>query len=996
LNFRSFPSFQEIYYIYVHLLLQAGAQDGAVSEPPRVRLGQNYIVVQPDTDTAQLVVDLASPSKSAVKVSLGVFSHDGTRLGHQLAASWLPGEAEPRNIEVSGLQQLLGGARRSLIVRITAANNAAIDTVDSSALVSLDAGLPQFAFQRNAAAFPCDQPKIDILLESGQITQAATLRYRFEPFLDRYNPVHSSFLRSAGTSGFLHIDANATAPAGSVVGTITVPIDWNQVSEDAQYKLGLQLEGFYASWTAEQNKDVAVHIFGVPPGTCPPGSSVKSNSSGAGGDISVSKKQDNVDSSSSTLVAGNNDNIGVKAALLNALPGGGGLSLLVRATPVPLSTLGSNIGAMVGVEADKAVVCVSNPDARVISAQVQSSNLNSSRAEQEGESNNDVTKVSAGACPPSAIDGASFDGTAWELRLVFGPNLFNISTSIMSNAAGATAVVQLSIVRLADPSHARVLSLEARGLDGGVVVVCGPPSLALGNENSNSDIEYSTLETKSWSAVGDGGAAGITTMDGSSPASEKGRNTRNSSSSSDVVEMLALDAWKPCTPGGAMTVTVPANTETVSLTPTLLHPEILDIRVEVNGQVLSRGGDVWADQQADTQGASGGRSMSGNLSSSSNGSSRNSNTTTPIIPAAFIMGMQPGVAVDVEVVVVAEDGVTSSHYPVTITRDYGDHAAAFGSGGVEYSFNKEQQQDWPASPAESANCDICPAGWTSTTVNASTCEMCPPGTAAATEGIGSCTPCSAGTFSLPWGSTHCKHCISGTHAPTEKATICLMCPDGFTTIEDGQAHCNVTLAPATDLQVRYAVVVYFSVNLTGSDPEDIVLKSGVSAPAESIVSNLLRTDTAAAFNISMQDVRVLSVHRVARRILQANVSATLGLDLPGNATEEDVAAALEVQKLSADRPIELLSEDPDSFFGRTTKTLNVGVEAAADVEKVESRPLSGPPFSRWILLAPGIVGAVAGSTMIFSSWWKKRSRQSGTWVNTLRITPQAQRYARQA
>ena len=365
------------------------------------------------------------------------------------------------------------------------------------------------------------------------------------------------------------------------------------------------------------------------------------------------------------------------------------------------------------------------------------------------------------------------------------------------------------------------------------------------------------------------------------------------------------------------------------------------------------------------------------------------------MPAAFIMGMQSGVAVDVEVVVVAEDGVTSSHYPVTITRDYED-AAGNSSGGVEYS-TRQQQEDWPAPPAELANCDVCPAGWTSATVNASTCEMCPPGTAAATEGTGACTPCAAGTFSLPWGSTHCKHCISGTHAAHEKATFCLMCPDGTTTIEDGQAHCNVTLAPATDLQVRYAVVVYFSVNLTGSDPEDIVLRSGVSAPAESIVSNLLKTDTAAAFNISMQDVRVLSVNRIARRILQANVSATLGLDLPGNATNEDVTAALEVQKLSADRPIELLSDDPDSFFGRTTKTLDVGVEAAADVEKVESRPISGPPFNRWILIAPGIVGAMTASIMLFSSWRKRKGgRQSATWINTLRITPVAQRYVRQA
>lgn len=980
-----------------------------------MRLTQNYVVVQPDIDTAQLLVDLASPSKSAVKVSLGVFSHDGTRLAPQIAASWAPGEVEPRNVEVSGLQQLLGGARRSLIVRITATNNAAIDTVGSSALVSLDAGLPQFAFRSNAAAFPGDQPRIEILLESGQITRPATLRYRFEPVLDRSSPAQPSYLRSSGTSGFLHIDGNATAQPGHTVSTIAVPIDWNQVREDAQYKLRLQLEGFYASWAAEQGKHVALHVFGVAPGTCPPGSAVKGKASGSNSNdagtadsiISPSKKK-GVDSFTVST-----DKNGSKAAvLLDLLPGGGGLSLLVGENPVSLSSLGSNIGAMVGVGAEKAVLCISNSDVRVIPAQLESSTSNNLGDEEEDDAVL-VFKVSAGVCPPLAVDGgASFDGTAWELELLPGPNLFNISSSSSVGgvaAATTTSAVQLSIVRLADPSHARILSLEARGLDGGVVVVCGPPSLALGAEHSNGDVEYSTLETKAANNAGAFAKDYMNSLDdelssspaSSSPASEKKSKVGNSDLFKDVVEMVALDAWKPCVPGGAMSVTVPANTETVSLTPTLLHPKIRDIRVEVNGQVLSRGGDVWADQLADTRNGGGGangvlgRTSSNQVSSTANS---NNNSSAFSMPAAFIMGMQPGFAVDIEVVVVAEDDVTSSHYPVTITREY-DDGGGDGGGGVKYSFNKaEQRQDWPASPAESANCDVCPAGWTSTTVNASTCEMCPPGTAAATEGTGACLPCGAGTFSLPWGSTHCKHCISGTYAPTEKATICLMCPDGFTTLEDGQAQCNVTLAPATDLQVRYAVVVYFSVNLTGSAPEDIVLRSGVSAPAEIIVSNLLRTDTAAAFNISMQDVRVLSVHRVARRILQATVSATLGLDLPGNATEEDITTALEVQKLSADRPIELLSEDPDSFFGRTTKTLDVGVDAAADVEKVESRPLSEPPFNRWILVAPGIVGTMAGSLMIYSSWRKKRgggSRQSASWVHSLRITPAAQRYVRQ-
>lgn len=38
-------------------------------------------------------------------------------------------------------------------------------------------------------------------------------------------------------------------------------------------------------------------------------------------------------------------------------------------------------------------------------------------------------------------------------------------------------------------------------------------------------------------------------------------------------------------------------------------------------------------------------------------------------------------------------------------------------------------------------------------------------------------------------------------------------------------------------------------------------------------------------------------------------------------TDEDVSAALEVQRLSADGPIDMLASDPDRFFGRTTKVV---------------------------------------------------------------------------
>lgn len=57
-----------------------------------------------------------------------------------------------------------------------------------------------------------------------------------------------------------------------------------------------------------------------------------------------------------------------------------------------------------------------------------------------------------------------------------------------------------------------------------------------------------------------------------------------------------------CNPDTVLAVNVSSETKWVSLQPGLAHPEVAGIRVEVKGQVLSQGGDVTADQIADTSG----------------------------------------------------------------------------------------------------------------------------------------------------------------------------------------------------------------------------------------------------------------------------------------------------------------------------------------------------------------------------------------------------------
>jgi hypothetical protein len=128
---------------------------------------------------------------------------------------------------------------------------------------------------------------------------------------------------------------------------------------------------------------------------------------------------------------------------------------------------------------------------------------------------------------------------------------------------------------------------------------------------------------------------------------------------------------------------------------------------------------------------------------------------------------------------------------------------------------------------------------------------------------------------------------------------------------------------------------------------------------------------------------VVRVAQVARRMLQANVSAVLGVDVPPGSSSEDAAAALEVQRLSADKPIELLSQDPNAFFGRTTKTLDVGVTPLG-TSAFELLPLrAGAGANRWAFIVPGIVSAVGGVLLLVMACLKKNSfprfRASGLW-----------------
>jgi hypothetical protein len=897
-----------------------------------------------------LAVQLTGASNKPVSAVLTALQVDGQSawLAH---VNWPPGTDGIQHVDLSRMPTILAETPSGeLIIKIARVEGAVVSRFHRSILITLEdpASIPRFAFVPNTVAYPGETPTVTVRLVSGKLTQPAILRYQLRPELDG---AATAFIPAASTAGFVRFHP------GTFQQRIQVPVEWSAVPQEAQYRVNLHLDSFFFSLVEDQQDDIALHIFGVPAGTCPPGTAV--------GRFDA-KKMISVEESNHTVAYLGQDGGDASAKVVQL---GTGLSLEVQAggVAIPLGFQTSegtslDIGGMVEAYTMSVTLCIHDAgDGGVLqSLTVTSDNsLNATKSSTEY-----IKTIPTDACRSSGAGTRKLDAVqAWSATLLPGPNHFAIH-SVAATQRTSLPNATLSLVRMANPNHSRLRAITAVGLDGSSTVVCGPALLPLG-----------------------AGAAALRFL--SKPPVD--------ARAPDVEPDIASPSWNACEAGATVAVAIPCDVDTVRVVPELLHPEIPGVRVEVNGQVLSRGGDIVADRQTDTNpllahgGVSQETRVDGALSKQEN---------LAFLPAVYLLGLQPEVDVEVNVVVVAEDSVTSARYSMQLRREVGGcQNGVAKAGAIELARQPEVRKtgkEWPPSPAVLAGCTTCSPGWASRKADSKLCDVCPPGRAAAGSGSVTCFACSPGTYSLSWGSSHCKHCIAGTHAPESGLSACLMCPAGMTTAGDGHSQCNVTLTPAVDLDTRYAVVVSFSVYLTGTDPEAVVLKAGVAAPPEIIVGSLLRSDTADAFNISMEDVRVLSVRHVARRILQANVTATLGVDVPADATEEDIAAALAVQRLSADQFIEQLADDPDLFFGRTTKALNVGVRPL-DLGATESRPRNGPVVSRAALIVPGALGLLTGAALVIASIWKSSAAFTGLFSHlrrSMRQSDVSQRYAR--
>ena len=147
------------------------------------------------------------------------------------------------------------------------------------------------------------------------------------------------------------------------------------------------------------------------------------------------------------------------------------------------------------------------------------------------------------------------------------------------DSANRTATYSLSVVRLANPDHAKLASINITDSTQRVYAICATFSSDANSSNAaDSDL----------------------------PGSEsvQPNSTQPHSAQSDSADSNMATHVSPCAANSVLAINVSSESKWVSFQPELMFPDVEDVRVEVNGQVLSRGGDVGADMIADTSGHS--------------------------------------------------------------------------------------------------------------------------------------------------------------------------------------------------------------------------------------------------------------------------------------------------------------------------------------------------------------------------------------------------------
>lgn len=301
---------------------------------------------------------------------------------------------------------------------------------------------PVFGFVPNQVAYPPDDsnssgssassPGIPVRLLSGMLTEPATLLWQ----LQLLTPATMQFLPSAAMQGVLRFEP--PVPGGTLVTerSVPVPLDWSRVPPEAAYRLGLVLHGFHAAHAAGQPDAIALHIFGTPNGTCPPGSALRNPPPAAS-------------SAAPATVAAMTPAAGQQGATGDTAQGVADLMLSVNGSVIDLSSafqpLVRDYGAQVEHDVANVTLCLRKRSAANIAVVALGGSGNGSycggsllQPVDDAELDLDglcsceaaylMYSTADSAADQTAADSSSSCGySAWQLPLAAGQNRFNIT-----------------------------------------------------------------------------------------------------------------------------------------------------------------------------------------------------------------------------------------------------------------------------------------------------------------------------------------------------------------------------------------------------------------------------------------------------------------------------------------------------------------------------------------------------------------------------------------
>ena len=394
--------------------------------------------------------------------------------------------------------------------------------------------------------------------------------------------------------------------------------------------LSVVLEGFTNAWTIDRRENVwDLRLLGSPEGTCPPGSTLLSDLEQVPSLANIASDDSLVENntSSSYLLSVYNNN---KVVLMTMD------SFDSEQDPPVQESL--DIGAVVESHQSILKLCIyGSNDMNGIYQNKIPYDLRGNFIDGPD------LPMEKGKCPegnenlPDSFKNQEILAS-WLLSLTYGPNHYFLVPENPNDSFWLSSKIYSSIhfqiIRLAHPSHSYLRMLRVSDLGEHEFVVCGATDDYL---------------------IGDGIAM-------NDPKSVPfAQNSNRDASEANISQQTICEA------GILSYVSIPSAVETVCITAELLHADVPGIRVEVNGQVLSSGGNITLDRLEDVE--------------PSLKLLYNNDADVDLAPV-YLMGLQEGVEVDVDVIVIAEDGVTSSHYALKLRREIGAFGGDINSFGV--------------------------------------------------------------------------------------------------------------------------------------------------------------------------------------------------------------------------------------------------------------------------------------------------------------------------